>query len=200
MLKMASTSRIYFLDNLKVLIAVLVVLHHSAQPYGPGGGWWIASESSGILDFVVLGVFMAINASFFMGLFFMISAYFVPSSLGRKGAAKYMKDRLVKLGVPILIFTIIVFPVMGYILNGTPSITLGHLWFLAVLLIFSAVYVAYRVVKKPSPKIKKAFPGNTAILAFIISMALISFVVGIWSPENNWARSACSSLSTLPST
>ena len=46
----------------------------------------------------------------------MISAYFVPASLERKGAAKFMKDRLVKLGVPILIFMIGVFPVMGYLL------------------------------------------------------------------------------------
>jgi len=185
-LKAAPTSRIYFLDNIKVLLTVLVVLHHAAQPYGPGGGWWVASDPYNIIDYVALGVFMAINASFFMGFFFMISAYFVPSSLERKGAVKFMKDRLVKLGVPILVFMFGVFPVMGYLLNGQPSISLGHLWFLAMLLIFSTVYVAYRLAKKPSSKVKKAFPGNATILAFIMAMGLVSFVVGIWSPENNW--------------
>jgi peptidoglycan/LPS O-acetylase OafA/YrhL len=185
-LKTAPTSRIYFVDNLKILLAVLVVLHHAAQPYGPGGGWWIASDPYNILDYVVLGVFMAVNASFFMGLFFMISAYFVPASLERKGAAKFMKDRLVKLGVPILIFVVGVFPVMGYLLNGEPSIGLGHLWFLGMLLIFSAAYAAYWLVKKPAPKVKRTFPGNAAIAAFAVVMALISFVVAIWSPENNW--------------
>src|SRR5208337_962145 len=154
-LKIAPTTRIYFLDNLKVLLTVLVVLHHAAQPYGPGGGWWIASDPYSIVDFLVLGIFMAVNASYFMGLFFMISAYFVPASLERKGASKFIKDRSVKLGVPILIFFFGVFPVMGYLLDGKPSITLGHLWFLALLLIFSAVYVAYRLVKKPALKIKK---------------------------------------------
>jgi peptidoglycan/LPS O-acetylase OafA/YrhL len=186
-LKTAPTSRIYFVDNLKILLTVLVVLHHAAQPYGPGGGWWIASDPYNILDYVVLGVFMAVNASFFMGLFFMISAYFVPASLERKGAAKFMKDRLVKLGVPILIFVVGVFPVMGYLLNGEPSIGLGHLWFLGMLLIFSAAYAAYWLVKKSSSKVKRAFPGNAAIAAFAVVMALISFVVAIWSPENNWA-------------
>lgn len=185
-LKTVPASRIYFLDNLKVLIAVLVVLHHAAQPYGPGGGWWIAAEPSNILDYVVLGIFMAVNASFFMGLFFMISAYFVPSSLEKKGAARFLKDRLVKLGVPILIFMVCVFPVMGYLLNGQPSISFGHLWFLAMLLIFSTAYVAYWLVKKPSSRIKRNFPGNAAIMAFIMAMALITFVVGIWSPENHW--------------
>ncbi|HML04764.1 MAG TPA: acyltransferase family protein [Methanobacterium sp.] len=182
----ASTSRIYFIDNLKILLAVLVVLHHAAQPYGPGGGWWIPSESTGILDFVVLGIFMAFNASFFMGLFFMLSAYFVPSSLARKGADKFVKDRLVKLGVPILIFMFIVFPVMDYLLNYQ-IILFGHLWFLAMLLIFSTVYVAYWLVKRPSTHIKRPFPSNAAILTFIVVMALISFVVRIWWPENQWA-------------
>jgi glucan biosynthesis protein C len=97
-LKTVATSRIYFLDNLKVFLAILVVLHHSAQPYGPGGGWWIASDpNQNTIDFIVLGIFMAVNMSFFMGLFFMISAYFLPASLDRKGHAKFMKDRLVKL-------------------------------------------------------------------------------------------------------
>jgi len=116
----------------------------------------------------------------------MISAYFVPSSLERKGANKFMKDRFVKLGVPILIFMIGIFPVMGYLLEGKPSITFGHLWFLALLLIFSAVYTAYWLVKKPSSKAKRPFPGNAAIAAFAAAMALMTFVVAIWSPENRW--------------
>jgi peptidoglycan/LPS O-acetylase OafA/YrhL len=130
---------------------------------------------------------MAVNASFFMGLFFMISACFVPSSLEKKGAAKFMKDRLVKLGVPILIFMIGVFPVMGYLLEGKLSITLGHLWFLELLLIFSVAYVAYWLLKRPSSKAKRAFPGTAAIVAFAVVMALITFVVAIAAPENQWA-------------
>ena len=185
-LKTAPASRIYFLDNLKVFLTALVVFHHAAQPYGPGGGWWIASEPYSTLDLVVLGIFMAVNASFFMGLFFMISSYFVPSSLERKGAARFMKDRLVKLSVPILIFLIVVFPVMGYLLEGKPSITLGHLWFLELLLLFSAIYVAYWLIKRPPSKVKRAFPANKTIVAFAVAMALITFVVAIGAPENQW--------------
>ena len=198
-------NRIYFLDNIKILLAVFVVLDHAAQPYGPGGGWWIAPEPQSPLDFIVLGLFMGVIVSFFMGLFFMISAYFMPASLERKGAAKFMKDRLVKLGVPILIFMFGVLPTMSYLLDhyGQPVINFyvnyinifspkgdlnyGITWFLEVLLIFSVIYVAYWLVKKPSSKTtKKAFPGNAAILAFIVTMALMSFIVRIWAPENYW--------------
>ena len=139
-LKTAPTSRIYFLDNLKILLAILVVLDHAAQPYGPGGAWVIPSEAGSYIDNLVLSMFLIFVPAFFMGLFFMISAYFVPASLERKGAAKFMKDRLVKLGVPILIFMVAVFPVMGILLLGQPLISFGHLWFLALLLIFSAAY------------------------------------------------------------
>ncbi len=93
-LKTAPLSRIYFLDNLKVLIAILVVLDHAAQPYGPGGAWVIPSEPGSPLDYLVIFMFLIMVSAFFMGLFFMISAYFVPSSLERKGAAKFMEDRL----------------------------------------------------------------------------------------------------------
>jgi len=177
--------RIYFLDNLKIFLTTLVVFHHAAQPYGPGGSWPIV-DSYSTLDFIVLALFMVLNASFFMGLFFMISAYFVPSSLERKGVGKYMKDRLVKLGVPIVIFMLIIFPMMDYLLKGQLSTGLGHLWYLELLLMFSTVYAGYWLIKKPSTGIKKAFPRTKAIAAFAVCMALASFVVRIWAPENQW--------------
>jgi hypothetical protein len=61
--------------------------------------------------------------------------------------------------------------------------TLGHLCFLEVLLILSAVYVAYCRASRPSSNAKQAFPGTAAILTFIAAIALISFVVRIWAPE-----------------
>ena len=188
MVKIPIIPRIYFLDNLKVFLAFLVVLNHAAQPYGPGGAWVIPSETGSYLGYLVLGIFLGVISSFFMGLFFMISAYFVPSSLERKGADKFMKDRLVRLGVPILIFTFGVYPILDYlVLHMTqPLITVGNLWFLVLLLLFTAVYVAYWLVKRPSSKSKRDFPGNAAILAFIIILALISFVVSIWAPINYW--------------
>jgi glucan biosynthesis protein C len=184
--KMALASRVYFLDNLKVFLTMLVVFHHAAQPYGPGGSWPIASESNSVIDFIVLGVFMAVNMSFFMGLFFMISAYFVPSSLERKGAARFMKDRLFRLGVPIVVSMFAVFPAMAYLLVGQPIISLGHLWFLELLLIFSGVYAACWLLKRSSSKAKRAFPGNKAIVVFAVAMALVSFIVRIFAPVNYW--------------
>jgi glucan biosynthesis protein C len=77
---------------------------------------------------------------------------------------------------------------MSYVNVFSPlsKLELGHLWFLALLLIFSAIYAAYWFVKRPSSNPKRTFPDNAAILAFVMAMTLISFVVRIWAPINYW--------------
>lgn len=35
-----NNSRFTYLDNLKILLLMLVILHHTGQGYGPSGGWW----------------------------------------------------------------------------------------------------------------------------------------------------------------
>jgi peptidoglycan/LPS O-acetylase OafA/YrhL len=196
--------RLYFLDNLKILLAVLVVLHHAGQPYGPGGDWWVASEPEQFITMLVLGIFFSVNSAFFMGLFFLISAYFVPVSVDRKGPAKFTADRLARLGTPILIFSLAVFPVMSYllfnsnrpfigyyldyvnILNPGNGLSLGHLWFLGLLLVFSAGYLVLRLASKRPGLLKRQFPGNGSILTFAAVMAIVTFAIRIVSPVNDW--------------
>jgi peptidoglycan/LPS O-acetylase OafA/YrhL len=92
--------RLYFLDNLKIPLIILVVVHHAGQAYG-GGGWWFVEnpERSSLL-----GIFFTVNRSFFMSLFFMISGYFLPASYDRNGPLDFLKDRFLRLGVPLLGF------------------------------------------------------------------------------------------------
>jgi peptidoglycan/LPS O-acetylase OafA/YrhL len=194
----APKKRLFFLDNLKVLLIVLVVMHHAGQPYGPGGDWPIAPEQLPDIDLLLMSLFFSVNAAFFMGLFFFISSYFLPGSHDRKGPAQFMKDRLIRLGVPTLVGVLGIIPVMVYLLgpqnvpfvdfyiNNLGSLSLGWLWFLAMLLVFAAGYVAWRMAFK-WPKLKKTdFPGTASILAFVGAMALMSFAVKIVSPMNEW--------------
>ncbi|HOG46891.1 MAG TPA: hypothetical protein PLJ35_03290 [Anaerolineae bacterium] len=41
---MAVTKRLYYLDNLRVALTVLVIAHHVGQAYGPTGGYWPVQE------------------------------------------------------------------------------------------------------------------------------------------------------------
>jgi glucans biosynthesis protein C len=191
-------TRLYYLDNLKVLLIVLVVMHHAGQPYGPGGDWPIAPEPLSEINLLVMSLFFVVNSAFFMGLFFMISAYFLPGSYDRKGPAQFAQDRLIRLGVPTLVGVLGIIPVMVYLLGspGVPfvdffignldELSLGWLWFLAMLLVFAVGYIATRLAFK-GPKFKATvFPGTASILAFVGVMALLTFAIRIVSPINEW--------------
>ena len=76
--------RLFYLDNLKVCLTVLVIFHHAGQAYGDGGGW--AYQPSNPAEFMPwIWHFFSTNAAFFMGLYFLISGYFVPSSFDKQG-------------------------------------------------------------------------------------------------------------------
>jgi fucose 4-O-acetylase-like acetyltransferase len=92
--------RLFFIDNLRIGLIMLVVAHHVGQAYGPTGGWWYFTSPERA---PVLGAFFTVNRSFFMSLFFMISGYFLPQSFDRKGR-DFLKDRFVRLGIPLLAF------------------------------------------------------------------------------------------------
>jgi fucose 4-O-acetylase-like acetyltransferase len=92
-----------------------VILQHLAITYG-GPGDWFYNEPGELSDIstILMTLFLAINQSFFMGFFFMISSYFNPGSVDRKGGGAFLIDRLKRLGIPLVIFTLLIFPLIVY--------------------------------------------------------------------------------------
>ena len=85
----AEACRSYYLDNLKVFLTVLVIAHHAMIPFTGGGGWpYVPSNAEERMPY--MWHFLSTNAAFFMGLFFMISGYFVPKSFDRQGFAHFV--------------------------------------------------------------------------------------------------------------
>lgn len=106
-------SRLLYLDNLKIFLIFLVILHHVGQGYGPSGGWWFYMTSQPEkLEW--MGRFFTVNASFFMGLFFMISGFFFAPSFDKKGFKKYTTDKLIRYGIPLVFVYWILMPVIFY--------------------------------------------------------------------------------------
>lgn len=92
--------RLYFADNLRTWLITLVVLHHLAIVYtGVGAFYYVEPPPSYPLPLVVLVIFIVVNQAYFMGLLFLISGYFSPGSLERKGVRRFVKDRLIRLGI-----------------------------------------------------------------------------------------------------
>ena len=123
--------RLFYLDNLKVCLTVLVIFHHAGQAYGDGGGWaYHPSNPAEVMPWI--WHFFSTNAAFFMGLYFLISGYFVPKSFDKQGAGTFVKKKLIRLGIPWLL--------MGGLLSVLAGkLETGHMWFVENLLFFSLV-------------------------------------------------------------
>ena len=78
------TLRYYFFDNLKWILAVDVIFHHTLVL---GCDYFTSYKTS----FMYI---LAFNQSFFMSLFFFISAYFVVPSYNKKGKHLFNKEKL----------------------------------------------------------------------------------------------------------
>lgn len=189
---MSDTKRMFYLDNLRVAVIILVIAHHVGQAYGPTGGWWPIQEEA---RSALLGPFFTVNRSFFMSLFFMISGYFTVMSFRSRGGRAFLKDRLLRLGIPALIFGLIMVPMRLFVFvsdGEKPSvfpIDVGHLWFLEHLLIFSAGYVLWQTLRGDRDRLGQSQgnrPGYLSILSVALMLVLVTGVVRIWYPIDKW--------------
>jgi glucans biosynthesis protein C len=109
--------RLYYLDDLRVFLTMLVIVHHTSITYGAGGSWYFEDVDKAELTVtsILLTLFTAVNQAFFMGFFFFLSGYFTPLSYDRKGAGKFLADRFVRLGIPLIAFVFLLGPFTSYI-------------------------------------------------------------------------------------
>lgn len=189
-----TVSRLAFIDNLRALLIAMVVVHHAAQPYGPSGNWPVTSPEQA----AILQPFFTVNAAFGLGLLFLIAGYFVPRACDRKGAGRFLADRLARLGLPLLFVSLALFLPVGYAVDSQgrsfgayladflrrPEI--GHMWFVSYLLAFSGGYALWRRLAPPADPPPDAMPGHRAILGFVLVLALASFLIRIWFPIDRW--------------
>ncbi|MFX1380113.1 MAG: acyltransferase family protein [Promethearchaeota archaeon] len=196
--------RLLFLDNIKVLFSILVIFQHARVTYG-GTGWWYYIESIPVDDFSVIffttlssvgGLFQAS----LMGLFFLLGGYFTPKSYDRKGVGSFWKERILRLGIPILLYVVIINPIMVYSLSAfgiypwpLPGSILGFLtfwgpmWFLTVLILFTTGYTLWRQITKLD-SVQRYIPQEFSIpkyvylLLFAIILGCVTFLLRIVSP------------------
>ncbi|MFI7415990.1 acyltransferase family protein [Nonomuraea sp. NPDC049684] len=143
-------TRLFAVDNLRVLLTALVVAHHVAVTYGDIPLWYYtepAADPSG----TALDILVVFNQAFFMGFFFLISGFFTPGSHDRKGGRAFVRDRLVRLGVPLLVFLLLLRPLLTIGEHGMPfwkwyivSWDPGPMWFVEVLIVFALLYAWWR--------------------------------------------------------
>jgi hypothetical protein len=144
------------LDRARTFLTLVVVLHHSVIPYTYFGHtdpkFWVG------FDCIVLA-----TDSFFMAMFFFLSGLFVWPGIARKAPQVFLRDRLLRLGLPFVIAALTIIPIAYYALElqqhheitfsafWWKTVTVGPwpsgpVWFIWVLLAFDlTASVLYRV-------------------------------------------------------
>jgi glucan biosynthesis protein C len=186
-------TRLFYLDNLRTYLTILVILHHAALAYGGAGNWDVKDPMVDDISPIFLTFFNALNQSYFMSAFFLLAGYFTPRSLEGKGPTQFLIDRLIRLGIPILVYTTIIRNFNIWFLSvyyrGIPfrisDIRIlyqpGHLWFLQALLIFAVIYVLYRALAKGAPTkplqlYQDRFPPDAILWICIGILTVLTFL------------------------
>ena len=165
-------TKIASFDYLRTFTILLVLLHHAILAYvtfsqlNPKTPITFAPvvDSQKWSGFDLIALF---NDLWFMALLFFISGLFVWQSLTRKGAWIFLRDRIIRLGIPFIIGVTFLIPLAYF--PGLMEIELiyggntnyidfwlgiaqsgflpGHLWFLWLLLLFNVIIVfLYRAI------------------------------------------------------
>jgi glucan biosynthesis protein C len=192
-------SRVLFVDNLRILLISMVLVVHLDDTYGAIGSWDYHDPATNLLTGVLLTIPNAIGMASGMGFFFLLAGYFTPGPYNRKGPRSFLRDRLVRLGIPLLLYDLLLQPLVVYIGSGLHGSywsfygtyllqmrgVTGVVWFLAVLLLFSLIYAAWWGLTRHRISVSARsgkLPSYQAIAVFIFALGLVTFVVRIWWP------------------
>ena len=203
--------RLLYIDNLRILLICGVLVQHLSVTYGALGSWDYRDPGNNLLTGIILSIPNGIGMAFGMGFFFLIAGYFTPGAYDHKGPRAFLQDRLLRLGLPLVLYDLLIHPLVAYIGSGLhgsywsfySSFLLqmrgvtGVVWFLAVLLIFSLFYAGWRILTRHRVTTSKklgTLPDSLTIALFIFTLGLVTFVVRIWWPMG-WVFQPISGLS-----
>ena len=156
--------RLHGLDALRGIALLLGVVLHATMSFLPGQPFWIITDTD---RSTTLGVAFHVIHMFRMTAFFLIAGFFAHMAFHRLGARAFMRDRLKRIGIPLVagwpvlfvgIVAVVIWAAVVTQQLGLPapkevppppaftptSFPLTHLWFLYVLLLFYAAAVAIR--------------------------------------------------------
>ncbi|MCR4852928.1 MAG: acyltransferase family protein [Prevotella sp.] len=178
-------NRLNYLDYLKVTLIVFVIFHHAANAYSPESSWVYKPSNPAEMMPWIWHV-LSVNAAFLMGLFFLISGYFVPISYDRQGFKTFVWKKFVRLGIPLIVMATLL-----SVLSG--KLEIGHLWFLESLLLFCLLYALGRLLLEVTNRKLSVGSVQGGKAPTLVAWLIVALVMGVGgylirkvSPQDNW--------------
>jgi hypothetical protein len=211
--QISTTKRVLFFDQIRALMIALVIAVH-VFPLAFTSGWFgVRIPTAGSADAffgVAGGFFLYFCNSFFICMLFLLSGYFVPRSVHKKGVAHYLKDRLRRIGIPFLVGLLLInnaswllgrlspsSPLAELPLSEIPFNSVMALWFLVVLFVFDLLYCAWVVLRGDRFSIDTSVPAPQ-LRSWIISAVVLAILEVVMVKQSHlWIALARSPLNGL---
>jgi glucans biosynthesis protein C len=201
-----SATRLLFIDNIRWSMIILVLSMHASDTYSPFGNWYYVDRpksglKSSLGTEIFFGVYQSVLQAFFMAVLFFVAGYFSANAYDRKGFSIFIRDRFLRLGLPTLLYVMVIGPLTQYFLSrtwGTGGFVhqwlvhledgewlseTGPMWFCAALLMFSFFYGLVRRAGWTEPRIEPGSVRGAIVAVFVAAMAASTFLARIGISE-----------------
>jgi len=190
-----SSERLHHLDALRALTMVLILPAHAVALMGLRGGWNDAEAT----------IYWLIHV-FRLPLFFLVAGFFAALLIDVRGTGAVVRNRLIRIGVPLAVVVTLVAPVLALLLQelATDAHSSGpsglgafaelhpsYVWFLWYLAMLYAVGLGLRFILERSSRMRRflrragsqIIPHGLAPLLLAIPCALLLYRQPAWIAE-----------------
>jgi len=199
----ARGARLFFLDNLRAFVVVLVVVLHGSITYMVDAPeWWYVVDSRSSLLFTAVVLLVDVPIMLIM---FFIAGYFAIPSLAKRGAEAYLHSKFVRLGAPWVVGVLFLAPLIAYMSYYSRGVPMSYpqfwasdfwtvafqqsvYWFLGVLLLLHLTLVmAYEGGDRlRGAKQRLSTPTWKLFVLFWALMSLGMLVMNQFFPVDAW--------------
>ena len=200
--QISTKQRVLFFDQIRALMIALVIAVHVPMAFGISWmGVRIPIEGAAVPFFGGISIWFGYFCNtFFIYMLFLLSGYFVPRSVHKKGIANYLKDRLRRIGIPFLIGLFLInnaawllgrlspaSPLAELPWSDIPFNRVGVLWFLVVLFLFDLLYCAWVALRGDRFSVDTSVP-IPRLRSWLISAVLLAIIEVVLTTRTDlWA-------------
>lgn len=191
---MTSTGRVeqirqreQWVDTLRVVLISGVIVVHTATAYVTDfAGYYYDDErvtNSALSIAIALPALM--GGIFGLGPLFVVAGWFSVGSLARRGTAGFVGSRLLRLGIPLVFFVLLVNPLADYLgdlwkqgaltfLGDLADTEFSIMWFVVALLACSLGYAALRSIRPLTGPGRRPGRGSLVVAASVIGVGSLA--------------------------
>src|SRR5512136_2688051 len=168
-----ASARVAFMDNLRYLMVVLVVVYHAVAAYAIVAPHWIVHDTHTLAADIIRELFDV----FVMPVLFFAAGYFALPSLEKKGVWEFLKDKVKRLLIPWALAVLIILPLALYDQPVKPVRPFWRYW----LSYLNSFKVQLRFTQAPvGPTTQTIYWFISLLFVFFLLFALVYTLVRLW--------------------